>query len=65
MAQSNINTRWTAPTFSFDTEDQPRSMERFPHKSNRLSRNNRHRPRRRRSTQKGMETNQNDVYRGG
>ena len=29
MAQNNMNTRWTAPTFSFNTEDQPAAWKEF------------------------------------
>ena len=29
MAQNNMNTRWTAPTFSFNMEDQPAAWKKF------------------------------------
>ena len=29
MAQNNMNTRWTAPTFSFNMEDQPAAWKEF------------------------------------
>ena len=29
MAQNNMNTRWTAPTFTFNTEDQPAAWRDF------------------------------------
>ena len=29
MAQNNMNTRWTAPTFTFNTEDQPTAWRDF------------------------------------
>ena len=64
MAQSNSNTIWTAPSFSFDTADQPTAWRDFYTQSNRLFRNIIHKPRRGRSTKKGMGTNHNDVYRG-
>ena len=63
MAQNN--TRWTAPSFSFDTADQPAAWREFYTRVIDYLETIDIRPRRGRSTQEGMEADKNDVYRGG
>ena len=65
MAQNNMNTRWTAPTFTFNTEDQPAAWKDFYTRVIDYLETKDIDPEEEDQHKRGWKKNKNDVYRGG